>query len=530
MIKAFFISFRLKNTYKANGFIYFLRQLPLIKKLLPASAYKSRAVKRFADIVAVLGELINTFLWKGIYMAILFAIAISMVPDHAADTFFNAFFFLTIAGGFLNTQLFDPSNDKYYAIVLMRMDAKKYTLSNYVYFLIKVVVGFFPFSCLFAALLGKSALWGILMAFYVFTVKLCFAGYILWDNVNDQKKGRLSDPADKRAAALVIFAAAALCALGFGLPYFKLWIPIGIYPVIVALLAAACVPWGIYIGKSQAYTGLYKELLTKAPACTSNSTNQNQLIQKQTLKKIEYSAEDICSRKKGYGYFNELFFKRHKKLLHKPAKRICLVSLVLFAGLSIICCLNKEMKEGINELLLTMLPFFLFIMYLIHPGRSVTQAMFMNCDHSMLSFRFYRQPGVILSLFVERLKSLVIISLIPAALIGAELAVLLWITGGTQLWINYGLIIITLLMMSVFFSVHYMVLYYLLQPYNVQLESRNAAYGIANAVTYIVCYFFIQRKMPTLVFGTAMTVFCVVYIVVALLLVYRKAPKTFKLR
>ena len=84
--------------------------------------------------------------------------------------------------------------------------------------------------------------------------------------------------------------------------------------------------------------------------------------------------------------------------------------------------------------------------------------------------------------------------------------------------------------MSVFFSVHYMVLYYLLQPYNVQLESRNAAYGIANAVTYIVCYFFIQRKMPTLVFGTAMTVFCVVYIVVALLLVYRKAPKTFKLR
>ena len=148
----------------------------------------------------------------------------------------------------------------------------------------------------------------------------------------------------------------------------------------------------------------------------------------------------------------------------------------------------------------------------------------------MLSFRFYRQPGVILSLFVERLKSLVIISLIPAALIGAELAVLLWITGGTQLWINYGLIIITLLMMSVFFSVHYMVLYYLLQPYNVQLESRNAAYGIANAVTYIVCYFFIQRKMPTLVFGTAMTVFCVVYIVVALLLVYRKAPKTFKLR
>ena len=52
MIKAFLISFRLRNTYKANGFIYFLRQLPLVKKLIPAKAYKSRGLKRLANVVA----------------------------------------------------------------------------------------------------------------------------------------------------------------------------------------------------------------------------------------------------------------------------------------------------------------------------------------------------------------------------------------------------------------------------------------------------------------------------------------------
>ncbi len=65
MIRAFFISFRLKNTYKANGFIYFLRQLPLIKRLLPSTAYKSRGLKCLANIVAGLTEFVNTFFMEG---------------------------------------------------------------------------------------------------------------------------------------------------------------------------------------------------------------------------------------------------------------------------------------------------------------------------------------------------------------------------------------------------------------------------------------------------------------------------------
>ena len=530
MIKAFLISFRLKNTYKANGFIYFLRQLPLIKKLLPAGTYKSRAVKGLANVVAALLEFVGAFVWKGVYLGIVFALAISIAPENAAAVFFNAFFFLTIAGGFLNTQLFDPSNDKYYAIVLMRMDAKQYTLSNYIYFLLKAFAGFTPFTCLFCSLLGENALWGLLMSAYVLVIKLIFTGFILWDNVRSEKKGHLNDSQEKRMAVYIWLAAAALCALGFGLPYISIWIPLNAYPVLLAVLFIPAAVCAGYLGRSRDYTRLYKALLTKAPVYTSKGTSQNQLVQKQTLKKIEYSVNDVSGSKKGYAYFNELFIKRHRRILHKPAQRICVISLIIFTVLAIVCLMNKSVSEDINDMLLTMLPFFLFIMYLIHPGRNVTQAMFMNCDHSMLSFRFYRQPKVILSLFVERLKSLILIGLVPAIFIGAELSVLLFISGGTAAAFNYILIFVTIIMMSIFFSVHYMVLYYLLQPYNVQLESRNAAYGIANALTYLVCYWAIQREVPTLVFGTAMTAFCVVYIVIALILVYRMAPKTFKLR
>ena len=84
--------------------------------------------------------------------------------------------------------------------------------------------------------------------------------------------------------------------------------------------------------------------------------------------------------------------------------------------------------------------------------------------------------------------------------------------------------------MSVFFSVHNMVLYYLLQPYNVNLETKSATFGIVNWITYIVCYAAIQFRAPTLIFGIAISAFSIIYAVVAFIIAYRLAPKTFKLR
>jgi len=63
-----------------------------------------------------------------------------------------------------------------------------------------------------------------------------------------------------------------------------------------------------------------------------------------------------------------------------------------------------------------------------------------------------------------------------------------------------------------------------------RLEVKNATFSILNSFTYFVCYFAIGKKIPTLIFGTLISVFCIVYIVVALVLAYRLAPKTFKLR
>lgn len=189
-----------------------------------------------------------------------------------------------------------------------------------------------------------------------------------------------------------------------------------------------------------------------------------------------------------------------------------------------------EFKDIMNKLIHSCLPPFLFVMYLINRGKVISEAMFINCDNSMLTYRFYRKPKAILSLFSERLKYIVIINLMPAAVIAFGLPILLFITGGTDQNINYFLLFISIISMSIFFSVHNLVLYYLFQPYNINLENKSIIYNFFNGLTYFICYFMLNSKVPTFYFGIGVTVFCVIYIFVALILVYKLAPKTFKLR
>ena len=162
-----------------------------------------------------------------------------------------------------------------------------------------------------------------------------------------------------------------------------------------------------------------------------------------------------------------------------------------------------EEKTVINEIVMTWLPYFVFIMYAINRGTNFTQALFMNCDHSLLTYSFYKQPSFILRLFQIRLREIMKINAVPALVIGIGLALILFATGGTDNPLNYVVLVVSILCMSLFFSIHYLTIYYLLQPYNAGTELKSGTYRI---------------------------VFCVLYSIVASILVYRFAPKTFRLR
>ena len=129
MLSTFILSFKLKNTYRVNSIIYSIKQLPIIRKILKANFYKSKALKIIGNIISIIIELCNIFLGKLIYI---FLCIFSIYPTYKTNNpnlFIHIFLFLTLIGAIMNTYMFNPTKDKYYAMIIMNMDAKKYTLS-----------------------------------------------------------------------------------------------------------------------------------------------------------------------------------------------------------------------------------------------------------------------------------------------------------------------------------------------------------------------------------------------------------------
>ena len=150
MLNTLRISFSLKNTYRVNSILYSIRQIPLVKHLLPATIYQVKGFKIFANVLSVLWELVTIFLFKFLYFFLMVLAPGDLHPMvPARESFLHILLFLTLVGSYMHTNLFAPSRDKYYAMILLRMNARSYTLSNYGYALGKVVVGYLPFTVLF---------------------------------------------------------------------------------------------------------------------------------------------------------------------------------------------------------------------------------------------------------------------------------------------------------------------------------------------------------------------------------------------
>ena len=97
MIKSFITSFKLKNTYKVNSIIYSIKQLPIIKKILPNKLYQNKALKIIGNIISVLWQIISIFLGKFLYIFLMIATIIPMISKtNNADVFLHIFLFLTI--------------------------------------------------------------------------------------------------------------------------------------------------------------------------------------------------------------------------------------------------------------------------------------------------------------------------------------------------------------------------------------------------------------------------------------------------
>lgn len=522
MFGAFKTSFKLKNAYRVNTIIYSIKQFPGLNKIVSSSLYKNDALKILANMLSVLFEIFTTFFGKIVYLLIVVFGMSALYQTNIGNNFLHIFVCLTLVGGFFNNYMFVPTKDKYYAMILMNMDARKYTLSNYIYSMIRVFVGFLPFTLLFG-LLCKLPLWvSFLLPLYVVMIKLIT---VVFEIRKFEKKKKVKN----KFSILSFVFSLIFILMAYGLPIFK----IVVTPMIFGIIFLICIPLVILsiikLCKFNGYKKMYKKLLVPENVYVEDTVNSTKAIKETVSNHIELDTS-LTSNKKGFSYFHELFVIRHKKILTDAIRTQSIVIVVIIAIIIVIGIFVPDLMEGASVVPLTCLPYFTFIMYILNRGITMTQAMFINCDHSMLTYRIYRTPKVVLGVFKERLKTLIVLNSIPALLISVALCLVLFFGGVRSDITNYIIIILSLLSMSIFFSVHYLVMYYLLQPYNISTEIKSSTYKALQGITYGVCYMLTEINLPTFYFGLAMILFSVVYSVVSLFLAYKYAPKTFKIR
>lgn len=519
MINTLKMSFKIDITYAINSFIYNIKHFPILKDLFPGDGlYKSTKAKSFIRLLALVLSTARVIAFKALYFWIIYSIANILTPKDITTGILHIYFVFTIIGILFNNKVLTTSTKKYFSIVLFNMNAKEFMKAT---LWIESLTNLITHSICLLFLIPNP----IILLFTLFG----FLGRFIGERINlfHYKKYKIALTYNYTLYWTVIF----IC-LGTGLLPL---INITITPEVVGVIDIILLPLAIisYIGlmKIKDYKLIYKRLNTKVAALNSNQAKD---YSRQAMVDIKDKDKKIDERKikgkKGYDLFNTIFFERHKEILLRSAKWFAMISLVVIIGLGILIIVMPKYKPVINEFLLNNIAWLVIIMYFINRGSIITQAMFYNCDHSMLTFNFYRNPKVILNVFKTRVVTVSKVNLIPAVIIAIGVPILLYLSGGTINVLDYISIPIFIIVLSVFFSIHYLVIYYLFQPYDKNMAIRSITYSLISAGTYLIAYGLTDFRMSPTAFSLLAIIATVIYCVIALIAVYKKAPVTFKIK
>ena len=166
---------------------------------------------------------------------------------------------------------------------------------------------------------------------------------------------------------------------------------------------------------------------------------------------------------------------------------------------------------------------------MLREGEWITTAQLMR-KTKLSKAIFYRNKDVILNIFKQRLITLIKINLLPAIILAIFLPIIIYITGSTTNIIDYISIPLFIIVLSIFFSTHYLIIYYLLQPYNKKMQLKSISYMIVSFFTYFISYQLTKITLSPTIFSLLGIIITIIYIILGISLVYKYAPRTFKIK
>ena len=525
---------------QVNVFLYYLKRLWVIGKMIPDQVYGLDSVKKVLTVViAILMQLVN-FMGKGLYLAAMVGLPMLymgknqiMAPGEQFLWMVHILFFMNcILGPLQDSQVFSVTRQKITCIKYMQMDAARYVqavlLSKYVPFF----VYYLPFLVIAARMTGGSVLQGV--GLWLLFISFRMIGEAVQVYLYDKKGFVLSRNMGFAWGVILFSLAAAYIPLFLHLP--QAVAPVIIHPVFVLLasiIGAACfyyIMWGYKgygnkLSKSIELKYLFSDAMKQAKQSSFAEVEMKE-------KDLKISQEKVAKyqNRKGYANMNAIFFARHRRQLVRPIYIRLAITAVILAGGIFLFVSDKSTAVKLSENLCVLLPYFVFIMYAMSVGDKSCRAMFYNCDISLLRYGYYRKPSTILQNFKIRLIRISLYNLAVGLALCAVAAVFCILCGTPIVSLDLLAFSVSVLLLAVLFTVHHLFLYYVFQPYSTGLDIKNPFFTAINSAMYFICFMCLRIEAGGTGFTLAVLAFTICYIAVALVLVYRLAPRHFRIK
>lgn len=564
----------LRSIIGYNSLVYALKKTPLIGKILPDRLYSTTFLKVIYWIFHVIREVFALFFSKmaGLGSVYLASLSITMLygsvkmlggmSKQYAFGMFALLFFLIYAflGIVLNTKIFEKTTEKDYLVFMIRMNAKKLNMTLFGYDLFRMFLGYL-LTGLIPALLGVPVWCWLGIPVLAVFIKLFAAGFLTF---RYKLKSRRHKPLHGTPAGdmLKVFLICLPIPLVFFMVVGGYYVPVKYLFMISAAMILAGI-WGLF------------ELVTSGHNLHRKALHDGVIIERETVraekarvksfKRIKANGT-VKGNKKGFEFLNALFVKRHfKMLMLKPivCTGLILALIAFIIGGVIYDYYTTAGYEGCLKMVLTNLrnlflfkgfedplgqnevdSAFLFFRYAVQDHLLAffipisifdntyksTQAMYINCDNSLMTFSFFKKPDKIIKLFDIRLKQLICVNLLPAMAMAIGCNLILFATGGQEYPFHYLINFVVIGCMSISFTMYWLSIYYLFQPYTKTASVKGGAYNAAFMAFGFLMSIIAWISVKSQILAVIMLVFTVTFVFFIRKLVLKKAPKTWKVK
>lgn len=525
---------------QVNVLLYYVRKLPLVGEKIPYRLYGETDIKKAIGAIPVVFSVIGAFVGTFLYFLLMIKLPANWIQgfwekegifvDQKAVMVYLFLIFSFLPGSFLVSNLTEGAKKDYVLLHVMRIPAAQHYRSKMVLKGVKDTICFLV-PLLWFGFGAESAL---------FVVSLFFTRYIghagiLQHYRHSEKKGK---KVFWKSLGKTFLMFGIILALGYGVAaavprsFFDRYV----MAEVVVFLSFTLVGMFCFskVWKYGGYTIFAKKMVSLKDFLEQDDAVKEARAADVQIQDKDISKEELRSRKyeekEGYDYLNAIFFERHKRIVSRAVKSRIIILAVGLIGAVALLFVGEQMKQKTFEAMTQMMPVMVFVMYLESTGGRICKAMFFNCDISLLKYGYYREADAILKNFKIRLRKLLMLDAVPAAIICGM--ILLWTLLCGEILAVWKVIPLMAgsLLLSAFFCLFHLFMYYITQPYTEEKTVKSPIFSVVNALVYFGCYLCLQIQTGSWLFTLGVLAVTIIFIPLSYFCVFRFAPKTFKIR